>query len=99
MLRLYNFLSRKFEEFKPISKTVGLYTCGPTVYDFVHIGNWRTFIFEDILKRVLAFNGYKVKHVMNITDIDDKIIAASRSQRLAFSEITQKYEKVFFDDL
>ena len=99
MLKLYNFLSKKVEEFRPISKTVGLYTCGPTVYDFVHIGNWRTFVFEDILKRVLIFNGFKVKHVMNITDIDDKIIAASRNQGLEFREIAAKYEKAFFDDL
>src|SRR3990167_1591642 len=69
MLALYNYLSRKVEEFRPIGKTVGLYTCGPTVYDHVHIGNWRTFVFEDILKRVLTFNDYKVKHVMNITDV------------------------------
>lgn len=99
MIKLYNFLSRKIEEFKPIGNVVGLYTCGPTVYDFVHIGNWRTFVFEDILKRVLIFNGYKVKHVMNITDIDDKIIKASSVQRLAFSEIASKYEKAFFGDL
>ena len=99
VLKLYNFLSRKVEEFKPIRETVGLYTCGPTVYDYVHIGNWRTFVFEDILKRALLFNGYKVKHVMNITDIDDKIIKASRNQRLAFREIADKYEKAFFDDL
>src|SRR3989344_5362391 len=99
VLKLYNFLSRKIEEFKPIRETAGLYTCGPTVYDFVHIGNWRTFIFEDVLKRVLILNGYNVKHVMNITDIDDKIITASRNQRLAFREIASKYEKAFFEDL
>src|SRR3989344_2153736 len=99
MLVLYNYILRKVEEFKPIGKTVGLYTCGPTVYDLVHIGNWRTFVFEDILKRVLVFNGYKVKHVMNITDIDDKIIKASSDQHLAFSEIGAKYEKGFFEDL
>lgn len=107
-LKLYNFLSKKVEEFKPFGKLrasgrsayeVGLYTCGPTVYDYVHIGNWRTFVFEDVLKRVLVFNGYKVRHVMNITDIDDKIIKAASSQRLAFSEIARKYEKAFFDDL
>src|SRR3972149_12086939 len=99
VLKLYNFLSRKIEEFKPIRETAGLYTCGPTVYDYVHIGNWRTFVFEDILKRVLVFNGYKVKHVMNVTDIDDKIIKASSDQRLAFSELGAKYEKVFFEGL
>jgi cysteinyl-tRNA synthetase len=68
-LKLYNTLSRSKEEFKPISSPVGLYTCGPTVYHFVHIGNLRTSIFEDILKRVLLFNGYHVKHVMNVTDV------------------------------
>lgn len=98
-LKLYNFLSRKIEEFKPIGKTVGLYTCGPTVYDYVHIGNWRTFVFEDILKGVLLFNDYKVKHVMNITDIEDKIIARSREERVEFGELTAKYEKAFFEDL
>ncbi len=98
-MKLYNFLSKKTEEFKPIGKTVGLYTCGPTVYDYVHIGNWRTFVFEDILKRVLMFNYYKVKHIMNVTDIDDKIIKASSDQRLAFRDLGQKYEKAFFEDL
>ena len=68
-MQLFNYLTRKIEPFESKGKEVGLYTCGPTVYDNVHIGNWRTFVFEDILKRVLEFNGYKVKHVMNITDI------------------------------
>ena len=69
-LYLYNSLSRRKEEFKPAQDDfVGLYTCGPTVYNFAHIGNLRTYIFEDILKRVLLFNGYRVKHVMNITDV------------------------------
>src|SRR3989344_7256578 len=112
MLKLYNFLSRKIEEFKParqrlrpqalsgrpIGKVVGLYTCGPTVYDFVHIGNWRTFVFEDLLKRVLIFDGHKVKHVMNITDIDDKIIGASSDQGIKFRDLAAKYEKAFFKD-
>ena len=107
MLKLYNFLSRKIEDFKsfensqgkPTDNVVGLYTCGPTVYDYVHIGNWRTFVFGDILRRVLEFNGFKVKYVMNITDIDDKIIAAARSRGLGFREIAAKYEKGFFQDL
>ena len=98
-LRLYNFLSRKVEEFKSSDKTVGLYTCGPTVYDYVHIGNWRTFIFEDILKRALVFNGYKVKHVMNLTDIDDKIIKGARDKGIGISELTKKYTEAFFADL
>jgi cysteinyl-tRNA synthetase len=69
-LFLYNSLTRKKEEFKPIKPgEVGLYTCGPTVYNYAHIGNLRTYIFEDILKRVLVYNGYAVKHVMNITDV------------------------------
>src|SRR3990167_9723735 len=108
MLKLHNFLSRKVEEFKPSGpetpraggrKIVGLYTCGPTVYDNVHIGNWRTFIFEDILKRVLLFNNYKVNHVMNITDIDDKIIKGARVKGIGISDLTQKYTDAFFDDL
>lgn len=99
-LKLYNYLSRKVEEFKPISDdSVGMYTCGPTVYDYVHIGNWRTFIFEDVLKRVLKFNGLEVKHVMNITDIDDKIIKRSREEGIELRELTGKYEKAFKDDL
>src|SRR3989344_462931 len=108
MLKLYNFLTRQVEEFKPFDKLrangrfsyeVGLYTCGPTVYDYVHIGNWRTFVFEDILKRVLKFNDYKVKHVMNVTDIDDKIIKRANAEKVEFREITNRYEKAFFEDL
>ncbi len=99
MLNLYNYFSKKIEEFKPIGETVGLYTCGPTVYDYVHIGNWRTFVFEDVLKRVLTFNRFKVKHVMNITDIDDKIIKGARGRNLEIREFTNKYERAFFGDL
>src|SRR5271169_2721745 len=70
MLKLYNTLSRKIEEFKPLKdKEASLYTCGPTVYNFAHIGNLRTYIFEDLLKRVLEYDGYIVKHAMNITDV------------------------------
>lgn len=99
-LKLYNFLSRKVEEFKPLEdQDIGLYTCGPTVYDFVHIGNWRTFVFEDILKRVLTSNGYQVKHVMNITDIDDKIIHRSKFVRQAVRFLARRYEEAFFEDL
>jgi cysteinyl-tRNA synthetase len=69
-LYLYNSLTRKKQEFKPLKRgEAGLYTCGPTVYNYAHIGNLRTYIFEDILKRVLLYNGYRVKHVMNITDV------------------------------
>lgn len=76
-----------------------MYTCGPTVYDFVHIGNWRTFVFEDVLERVLTSNGYKVKHVMNLTDIDDKIIKKAADEGVDFRVITKKYEEAFYADL
>ena len=73
MLSLYNQLTKTKEAFKPIKEGfVGMYSCGPTVYNFAHIGNLRNYIFVDILKRYLKYSGYKVKHVMNITDIDDK---------------------------
>ena len=98
MLKLYNFLTRKVEEFRPIAdKQVGLYTCGPTVYDYVHIGNWRTFVFEDILKRVLDFNGFNVYHIMNVTDIDDKIIKKAQEQKVDFGDVTKEYEGAFFE--
>lgn len=100
MVKLYNYLTRSVEKFeKKPEEVVGLYTCGPTVYDFVHIGNWRTFVFEDVLKRVLKFNGYKVKHVMNLTDIDDKIIKKSSDQGIEHRELTDKYADAFMEDL
>ena len=81
MLKLYNTLTRKLEVFKPIKgKQVNMYTCGPTVYDYAHIGNLRTYVFNDVLKRVLLYNGYNVKHVMNITDVDDKTIKKSHKR-------------------
>ncbi|MCL5006904.1 MAG: cysteine--tRNA ligase [Patescibacteria group bacterium] len=96
----YNFLTHRKEKFKPIkSGQVGFYTCGPTVYDYVHIGNLRTYIFEDVLRRSLEFAGYKVKHVTNITDIDDKIIRRSEELKMNFKELGRKYAKLFFDDL
>ena len=83
MIKLYNSLTQKKEEFVPIEKgKVGLYTCGPTVYDFSHIGNFRTFLFEDILKRVLLAFDYKVYHVMNITDVDDTTSASTNKSAL-----------------
>jgi cysteinyl-tRNA synthetase len=81
-LKLFNTLSRSIQEFAPLDpagKNVGMYCCGPTVYDFAHIGNWRTFVFADLVRRTLEFSGYKVKHVMNITDVEDKIIKRVRS--------------------
>lgn len=110
MLKLYNTLSRKIEEFRPIDASgVRLYTCGPTVYDFAHIGNLRTYIFEDILHRVLAYNGYEVDHAMNITDVghlvgdgdegEDKLEVGAKREGKSPLEVARFYEKKFFDDL
>ncbi len=99
-MKIYNFLSRKKELFKPIRKDwVGLYTCGPTVYNYAHIGNLRTYIFEDVLRRALEYAGYKVRHVMNITDIDDKIIRDAAAAGKTIFEFVKPYETAFFDDL
>lgn len=99
MIKLYNTLTRKKDTFGPIkNKTVGLYTCGPTVYDYAHIGNLRSYIFEDVLHRVLEFNKYKVKQVMNITDIDDKTIKRSMDEKKPLEKITQKYTELFLAD-
>ena len=110
MVKLFNTLTRKKEIFRPLeNKKVGLYTCGPTVYWFAHIGNLRTYIFEDILKRVLIYNGYKVKHVMNITDVghlvsdqdvgEDKILVAAKREKKSAKEIARFYERAFKRDL
>ena len=96
----YNSLSRKREVFKPIDKKIiTIYTCGPTVYDSPHIGNYRTFLFEDLLKRTLIASGFKVEHAMNITDIDDKTIKASTNENIDLKEFTKKYINIFFDEL
>ncbi|MGB2762037.1 MAG: cysteine--tRNA ligase [Minisyncoccales bacterium] len=100
MLRFYNTLTRKKEVFKPFKKgIVGIYSCGPTVYDFAHIGNFRSYIFADILKRYLEYKGYEVKHIMNITDIDDKTIKRSKVEKKNLKELTRKYIQEFFKDL
>ena len=99
-IRFYNTLTRKKEIFKPINKgKVSLYTCGPTVYNRAHIGNFRTFIFEDVLKRVLQLVGYNVKHVMNITDVDDKTIKKAHEENKKLNKITSKYTSEFMEDL
>lgn len=99
-MKLYNSLTKKTENFTPIDPPkVGMYTCGPTVYDFTHIGNFRTYIFEDILQRVLEGNDFEVKKVMNITDIEDKIIKAAKEKNVEISEFTAPFEKAFFEDL
>jgi cysteinyl-tRNA synthetase len=93
-------MSRKKEEVRPIETgKIRLYTCGPTVYDFAHVGNLRTYIFEDVLRRTLEMSGFKVSQVMNITDIDDKTIKASGGKKAKFSEITREFEEAFFCDL
>lgn len=100
MLKLYNTLTRKKEAFKPLhDKEAMMYSCGPTVYNYAHIGNFRTYIFNDILKRSLLFLGFKVSHVMNITDVDDKTIRASKENKESLKDFTRKYEKIFLDDL
>lgn len=100
-LEFWNTLTRKKEKFPPLSlhlEPVGLYTCGPTVYDFAHIGNLRAYIFEDILRRYLEYCGYAVNHIMNITDIDDKTIKRSIEENVSLTEYTRRYEKAFFED-
>lgn len=99
-IKLYNTPSRKKEIFRPLRKDwVGLYTCGPTVYNFVHIGNLRTYIFQDVLKRVLKEAGYKVRHLMNTTDVDDKTIKGAKAAGKLLKEFTRHYEKIFLEDL
>lgn len=100
VLKLYNTLTRTEEEFKPLKDGVAtMYSCGPTVYDYAHIGNWRTFVVNDLLRRTLQFNGLQVKHVMNITDVDDKTINGSKAAGIPLAEFTKKYEQIFLNDL
>jgi cysteinyl-tRNA synthetase len=101
-LKLFNTLARSVQEFAPLDpagKKVGLYCCGPTVYDYAHIGNWRTFVFADLVRRALEFSGYDVTHVMNITDVEDKIIKRVRENKTTLREFTGKFETAFLDDL
>jgi cysteinyl-tRNA synthetase len=101
-LKLFNTLSRSIQEFAPLDpagKKVGLYCCGPTVYDFAHIGNWRTFVFGDLVRRYLEFKGYTVTYVMNITDVEDKIIKRVRETKTPLREFTGQYEAAFLEDL
>ena len=98
-LHLYNTLSGKVEEFRPLDDNeVRMYACGPTVYDYGHIGNFRTFVAVDILARYLRLSGFRVRHVMNITDVDDKIIRNSARDGVSVKEYTAKYEKAFLED-
>jgi len=110
MIKVYNTISRKKEILKPLKKgQIGIYTCGPTVYWFAHIGNLRSYIFEDLLKRVLEYNDYKVKHVMNITDVghltsdadagEDKMEKGAKREGKTAWEIAEFYTKAFQNDL
>lgn len=110
IIKLYNFLTREKENFKPIKKgQVGLYTCGPTVYNFAHIGNLRTYIFEDVLRRTLEADGYKVKHVMNITDVghltsdadtgEDKLEKEAAAEKKSVWDIAKFYTNAFLKDI
>ena len=98
-IQLHNTLSGKTEPFVPQKPgEVRMYTCGPTVYDYAHIGNYRTFIFQDILRRFLKLRGFHLNHVMNLTDVDDRIIANSAAKGMSIRDYTEKYVQAFFDD-
>jgi cysteinyl-tRNA synthetase len=98
-LRFYNTLTQRVEEFVPQDgKTVRMYTCGPTVYNYAHIGNLRTFTFEDVLRRWLRARGYALDHVMNITDVDDKIIRNAAKEHKSLEEYTETYTQAFLED-
>ena len=100
MIRFYNTLSGQIEEFIPLEPgQVKMYTCGPTVYDYAHIGNFRAYVFEDLLKRFLLAMGFKVTHVMNITDVDDKTIRGAKAKNLSLEEYTKIYTEAFFEDI
>jgi cysteinyl-tRNA synthetase len=99
-IKLYNTLTKSKEVFKPIkNKEVRIYSCGPTPYNYAHIGNFRSYVFADVLRRYLEYKGYKVFHVMNITDVDDKTIKNSQKEGIPLKEYTDKYIKAFFEDL
>src|SRR6185369_9438816 len=99
MLKLHNTLSGRVEEFRPANgPAVSMYVCGPTVYDYAHIGNFRTFLLVDLLRRYLKYKGYRLHHVMNITDVEDKIIARAIAEKMDLREYTGRYIDYFFED-
>src|SRR5215467_6388129 len=99
-LRFFNTYSRQIEEFQPREdKKIDLYTCGPTVYSHAHIGNFRAYIFEDLLQRHLESRDFVVKRVMNLTDVDDKTIRGSREANLPLREFTAPFKEAFFQDV
>lgn len=98
-LRLYNTMSRALEAFTPLAPPrVTLYTCGPTVWNYAHIGNFRTFVFEDVLRRYLEYSGFQVSHVMNLTDVDDRTITAANVAKKPLTEHTAPFTQAFFED-
>jgi cysteinyl-tRNA synthetase len=99
MLKFTNTLSRKLEEFQPIEEgKVGMYVCGPTVWNFAHIGNFRTFVLSDVLRRFLKFKGYQLRHVFNLTDVDDRIINEAAARGITIDEFTAPYIQYFWED-
>src|SRR5580693_8907136 len=99
-IRLFNTLTSTIEDLVPgDAKTFGMYACGPTVYDYGHIGNFRTFLQIDVLRRFLHLEKIRVRHVMNVTDVDDKIIRNAAAAGIPIGEYTPKYEQAFLDDL
>ena len=99
-MKVFNSLTRQNEDLKPIAdNTIRLYTCGPTVYNFAHIGNFRAYTFEDVLRRVIQFNGMKIKQVMNLTDVDDKTIKGANAAGVKLTDYTKTYKDAFFADL
>ena len=99
-LRFFNTLTRRKEKFTPLEPgKVRMYTCGPTVYDYAHIGNFRAFLFEDLLKRWLEYRGFTVTHVMNLTDVDDKTIKGAQKQQIPLTQYTAHYTEAFFEDI
>jgi cysteinyl-tRNA synthetase len=99
-LQVFNTLSGRIEELKPLDdKRIRMYSCGPTVYDYGHIGNFRTFVFVDLFRRFLRQSGYQLDHVMNITDVDDKIIRNASAKNLSVREYAARYETAFFEDM
>src|SRR5271154_2679802 len=99
-IRFINTYSRELEDFAPMNPPeVKMYTCGPTVYNHAHIGNFRAYVFEDLLQRLLEFRGFKVVRVMNLTDVDDKTIRGCHAAGLPLGEFTQQFKTAFFEDL
>ncbi|GAH73379.1 unnamed protein product, partial [marine sediment metagenome] len=99
-LKIYNTLTRKKEKFIPLKKgEVGMYVCGPTVYNYIHIGNARPFIIFEVVRRFLKFKGYRVKYIQNLTDIDDKMINKAKELKITVSELAEKFIQEYFTDV